>query len=182
MPPAYRIAVARAADLPQLAAVELAAASLLSGYAPDSVLGETTSADVLENARRNERLWILLAGETPVGFAHLEVLERDTIHLEELDVHPDHGRRGLGTQFVLHACRWAALNGYRSLTLTTFRDPPWNMPFYRRLGFVVVGEDELGPALRAVVEDERRRGLDPSRRVVMRRHLEGDRTPAAAGT
>jgi hypothetical protein len=69
----------------------------------------------------------------------------------------------------MHVCEWAAAAGYESVSLSTFRDIPWNMPFYARLGFRVVRDSELGPALRGVVEDERRRGLDPSRRVVMRR-------------
>jgi hypothetical protein len=68
-------------------------------------------------------------------------------------------------------CRWAAVHGYESVTLTTFRDLPWNMPFYARLGFAVVPRHDLSPALRCVVEDEDRRGLDASRRVVMRRGL-----------
>jgi hypothetical protein len=72
---------------------------------------------------------------------------------------------------VLHVCRWAVSNGYESVTLTTFRDPPWNMPFYARLGFEVVPREELSSALRAVVDDESRRGLDASHRVVMRRRL-----------
>jgi GNAT superfamily N-acetyltransferase len=53
--------------------------------------------------------------------------------------------------------------------LTTFRDVPWNRPFYERLGFRVVAGAELSAALRAIVEDETRRGLDPSRRIVMER-------------
>ncbi len=47
--------------------------------------------------------------------------------------------------------------------LTTFRDVPWNMPFYARLGFDEVAPNELTPALRAVLADEARRGLDPAR-------------------
>jgi hypothetical protein len=43
------------------------------------------------------------------------------------------------------------------------------MPFYARLGFEVIAPDALSPALRAVVEDETRRGLDPNTRVVMQR-------------
>jgi len=43
------------------------------------------------------------------------------------------------------------------------------MPFYARLGFGVVPPEQLSAALRTVVDDERRRGLDPSRRVVMQR-------------
>jgi GNAT superfamily N-acetyltransferase len=167
----YRIAVARPGDLAALPAMELAAARLLAGHAPESVLGETTSRERFERAQRNGHLWVILAGEKPVGFALVEAIEPDAVHLEEIDVHPDHGRRGLGTRLLLHVCRWAVLNGYGSMTLTTFRDLPWNMPFYERLGFDVVRHAELGSALRAVVEDERRRGLDPSRRVVMRRRF-----------
>src|SRR5262249_52462140 len=79
--------------------------------------------------------------------------------------------RGLGTRLVLHVCDWAADNGIGSVTLTTFRDVAWNMPVYARLGFEVVPHAQLSPARRAVVEDETRRGLDPARRVVMRRRL-----------
>jgi N-acetylglutamate synthase-like GNAT family acetyltransferase len=104
-----------------------------------------------------------------VGFAHVEVLEPNAAHLEEIDVHPAHGRRGLGTKLVMHVCDWATAAGYEAVSLSTFRDVPWNMPFYARLGFTVVPDSELGSALRAVVDDERRRGLDPSRRVVMQK-------------
>jgi GNAT superfamily N-acetyltransferase len=55
------------------------------------------------------------------------------------------------------------------VTLTTFRDVPWNGPFYERLGFRVVAGAELSAALRAIADDETRRGLDPSRRVAMER-------------
>jgi hypothetical protein len=54
-------------------------------------------------------------------------------------------------------------------TLTTFRDVPWNMPFYARVGFEMIPRDELGSALLARLENEARRGFDPTRRLVMRR-------------
>ena len=97
----------------------------------------------------------------PVGFALVEILEPAAAHLEEIDVHPDHGRRGLGTWLVRHVCQWAEANGPGVVTLTTFRDVPWNMPFYAHLGFEEVAPAALTPALRAVLEDEARRGLDP---------------------
>ena len=171
MTPRYTITAARRQDLTQLPAIELAAARLLVGHAPDSVLNETTSPEVLEKAQRQGHLWVALADDVPVGFAHVEVIEREVAHLEEIDVHPEHGRRGLGTKLVLQVCEWATGNGYGAVTLTTFRDVPWNMPFYARLGFGVVPPEQLSPSLRAVVEDETRRGLDPSRRVVMKRGL-----------
>ena len=64
----YRITTARLEDLSQLSAIELAAARLLEGHAPESVLNETTSLDVLNHARHDERLWVALADDVPVGF------------------------------------------------------------------------------------------------------------------
>ena len=165
----YRIAAAQPSDLPLLPAIELAAATLLAGHAPASVLAETTSQADLENAQQRGHLWVALADGVPVGFAHIEVLAPDIAHLEEVDVHPEHGRRGLGRRLVLAVCQWAATSGYSWVTLTTFRDVPWNMPFYTRLGFEEIPRQELGPALLAVFDDETRRGLDPRRRLAMRR-------------
>jgi GNAT superfamily N-acetyltransferase len=165
----YRIAAARPGDLALLPAIELAAATLLAGHAPASVLAETTSQTDLEDAQRRGCLWVALAEGVPVGFAQIAVLEHGIAHLEEIDVHPEHGRRGLGRRLTLAVCRWAATNGYSWVTLTTFRDVPWNMPFYARLGFEEIPPKELSPALLSVIDDETRRGLDPSRRVAMRR-------------
>jgi len=165
----YIITSARERDIGFLAAIERAAAKLLIGHAPEAVLQETTGQDVLEKAQRVGHLWVALAADAPVGFAHVEVLEPHAAHLEEIDVHPEHGRRGLGTKLVMHVCDWATGAGYEAVSLRTFRDVPWNMPFYARLGFTVVPDSALSSALRAVVDDERRRGLDPSRRVVMKR-------------
>ena len=169
MSPRYTITAARPEDLRRLPAIELAAARLLEGHAPESILNETTSRDELARAQSDGRLWVALLDDLPVGFAHVTVIERSTAHLEEIDVHPEHGRLGIGTELVVRVCQWAAIEGYQAVTLTTFRDVPWNMPFYARLGFVEVLPHQLSPALRAVVADETRRGLDPSRRVVMQR-------------
>jgi chromate reductase, NAD(P)H dehydrogenase (quinone) len=165
----YSIVRARPEHLSEIPNIELAAAQLLSGHAPESVLRETTSDSVLQGAVRQGRLWVALAGNAAVGFAHVEISDARTAHLEEIDVLPAHGRRGLGTRLVTAVCEWAASAGYDSVTLTTFRDVPWNRPFYERLGFRVVPNAELSAALRAITEDETRRGLDPSRRVAMER-------------
>jgi GNAT superfamily N-acetyltransferase len=165
----YKIAVARASDLPLLPAIELAAATLLTGHAPASVLAETTSAADFEDAWRGGQLWVALVDDAPIGFAHVTILEPRIAHLEEIDVHPEHGGRGVGSGLVATVCQWAEASGYAFLTLTTFRDVVWNMPFYERLGFQEIPSDALSPALRLVIEDETRRGLDPSRRVAMRR-------------
>ena len=173
--PRYEIALARPGDLSRIAPIELAAARLLMGYAPESVLKEVTSDEDLRAAQRDGRLWVALSGDVPVGFAHVELLEPNAAHLEEIDVHPEHGRHGLGTRLVREVCRWAETSGLAAVTLTTFRDVPWNMPFYAHLGFEELTTAVVTPALREVLEDETRRGLDPARRVVMRW-----RSPAAS--
>ena len=125
----YSIVSAPERDLDHLAAIELAAARLLVGHAPDSVLRETTDTATFRRAAR------ALGGDTPVGFALIEMLATDLPHLDEIDVEPSHGRRGLGTGLVQTVSDWATAAGFPQLTLTTFRAVPWNMPFSVRLGF-----------------------------------------------
>jgi N-acetylglutamate synthase-like GNAT family acetyltransferase len=98
----------------------------------------------------------------------VEVLEPNAVHLEEIDVLPEHGRRGLGRRLVAQVCRWTEERGYVAVTLTTFRDIPWNMPFYARLGFEEISKAALPAGLSSILQDEACRGLDPVRRVAMR--------------
>lgn len=163
----YRVTAARPADVPHLAAIELAAATLLRGHAPEAVLHEVTDERDFVAAQADGRLWVALADDVPVGFAIVDVLGSGLAHLEEVDVHPDHGRRGIGRRLVAAACEWASRGGYSHVTLTTFRDVPWNMPFYVGLGFEVVDASDVPAEVAAIVADETRRGLDAGRRVVM---------------
>ena len=79
-------------------------------------------------------------------------------------------RRGLGTALLQAACDWAMAEGLPAITLTTFRDVPWNAAFYRRHGFVELTEP--GPELTAVRDQERALGLDAvSPRIAMRKDL-----------
>lgn len=106
-----------------------------------------------------------------MGFARLEIVDDDA-HLEQLSVHPAHGRRGIGACLLKAACRWAADQGHTTVTLCTFADVPWNAPFYARHGFVPVPEAELTPGLRALRRQEVRLGLDTlGQRIVMARTI-----------
>lgn len=176
MEPSYSVALARPADLAVIPAIELAAARLLVGHAPESVLAEPTSEADLNRLCRDGRLWVATADNRPVGFAYVEVFEPRIAHLDEIDVHPDHGRHGLGRRLVMAVCDWAERAEFEAVTLSTFRDVPWNMPFYKKLGFEVVPNDKLSPALASVLADEARRGLDTDRRVVMRLTLTARRS------
>ncbi|MEU4804464.1 GNAT family N-acetyltransferase [Actinosynnema sp. NPDC023587] len=107
----------------------------------------------------------------PGPVAWIAVVELDGhAHVEQVSVHPDHARRGIGARLLDHVQEWAAGRGLAGLTLTTFRDIPWNAPYYERLGFREVAE--LSPALAAVVAEEARRGLDPVKRVCLHRRID----------
>jgi GNAT superfamily N-acetyltransferase len=105
-----------------------------------------------------------------VGFALASVVGGNG-HLEELDVLPDHGRRGVGTALVEAFLRWARESTFSGATLTTLRHIPWNAPFYERFGFRVLGPKELTPALSNVLRSEVERGLPAEGRVAMYRPI-----------
>jgi hypothetical protein len=77
---------------PRCRSLTLAAARLLTGHAPESVLNETTSNLTFIEAVDGGRLWVGLADDVPAGFAHVAMLADDLPHLEELDVEPSHRR------------------------------------------------------------------------------------------
>ena len=165
--PPYRIVRARPQDISLIPAIELSAAEVFRGYAPETVLSETTDCDTLTTAAHEGLLWVGLVGDAPVGFAFVKMLAMDLPHLEEVDVDPAHGRRGIGTGLVRAVCEWTTLSGFPMLTLTTFRALPWNLPFYERLGFVEIPPHLLRPELGTIVSDEAARGLRPETRAVM---------------
>jgi len=167
--PGYAIHRAAPEHLAALPAIERAAARLFEGMGlPDEVMNDATGAAGFREACEEGLLWVALApGGAAVGFALVEQLG-DCAHLEELDVHPDHGRRGVGAALVRAVCDWAREEGLPGVTLTTFRDVPWNAPFYTRLGFREIPSAERSAELAEQVRDEATRGLDPARRAVMR--------------
>ena len=158
---------ARAEHVERLADIERAAARLLAGHAPAHVLRDTTTDSALRAAANEGRLWVATVDDAPVGFALVDILAADLAHLEEVDVHPRHGQRGIGTALVREVCAWTRAAGFAQLTLTTFRAPRWNMPFYAGLGFVEVSRCDWRAELERVVANETARGLDPATRVVM---------------
>jgi GNAT superfamily N-acetyltransferase len=114
----------------------------------------------------DQAVLVLVVGEPPVGFVCVEMVA-GIPHIWQLSVHPDHARQGLGRWLMEATIAWARLEGFDAITLTTYRDVPWNGPFYESLGFGV--EDDLSPELSAIREHERAIGDDDfGPRVAMR--------------
>ncbi len=168
-----RIRLAQAAELPELQGVEREAGARFRGLGLlDHLLDHSLSLPELAAHQRAGRVWVAVdAAGHPLGFAVASVLEGGA-HLEELDVVPEAGRRGIGTQLVDTVCEWASSQGFSTITLSTFRDVPWNGPFYVRRGFRTLAPAELSPALREVRAREERLGIPMDQRVVMRRQLD----------
>ena len=110
---------------------------------------------------------VFAVGEPAVGFLSLRVIDGEA-HVDQVSVLPERGREGIGRALMEAAIGWAAGRGLSGVTLTTFRDVPWNAPFYRTLGFTEVMEP--APGLAGLRAHERDVGLDAhGARVAMRR-------------
>ena len=161
-----------------LPSVEREALVLFAGLAEELGFGpqrpvEVNSVETFETAREAGLLWVATDDrDAPVGFAL--VFEIDgSAHLDELDVLPAHGRQGVGSDLLEAVCSWSRINGCPAVTLSTFRDVPWNAPFYARRGFRALEASELSPGLARIVEIEREMGLRTDLRVIMRRDIYG---------
>jgi GNAT superfamily N-acetyltransferase len=154
LPELERRAGVRFDDIPELAEV------------PEVV----TSPDQLTDALARGQVWVAVtsADDTVVGFAHASLVD-DAVHLEEVDVLPAWGRRGIGEALIHAVIDDAKARDLAAVTLTTFRNVPWNLPYYTRLGFQVVEPTAMSPGLAAVVDAEAARGLPKEIRVAMRR-------------
>ncbi|MFD9076316.1 GNAT family N-acetyltransferase [Streptomyces lasiicapitis] len=127
--------------------------------------------DELARHRRAGLAWVAAdPADVPVAYLLADPLDGD-LHVEQVSVHPDHAHQGIGRSLLEHLADRAAAEGVPALTLTTFRDVPWNAPYYARCGFVLLEDAELGPGLRDVREKEAAHGLDRWPRVCMRRPL-----------
>lgn len=100
------------------------------------------------------------------GYILVDIVDA-AVHVEQVSVRSAYAGRRIGRSLVDHASEWARARGIERVTLTTFAAVPWNAPYYVRLGFRELPEDEWGPELRAVVRREVEHGLHRWPPVVM---------------
>ena len=104
------------------------------------------------------------------AFLNAEVTP-DALHIWQMAVHRDQQGHAIGRKLIEAAQRFATGQGIKALTLTTFKDVPWNEPYYQRLGFITLKCAEIGPRLRVILDAEERAGLPATRRCAMRKPL-----------
>lgn len=165
----YHIRPAEPGDIPSLARIELDAAAQFRelGFEGDYI-GEVEDPQNHADAQREGRLWVAVRGAEIAGFALAIVLGDGEAWLDEIDVHPSHGRRGIGRALVETVMAWARALPSPSLGLSTFRHVPWNAPFYAKLGFREIAPVNYSASIREIIADEASRGLPLDERLAMR--------------
>ena len=167
----YRIRPATDEDTEHLPAIELAAGKAFAATEEDLGVEELGDADWFRRSQREGLLFVAVdERDDPVAFAFFEAFP-ESLHLEEIDVHPDHAGHGLGARLIEAGVPAAGERGLPRMTLTTFREVPWNAPYYARLGFRELPREAWTAAIRERVAHEAEHGLDPARRLVMVRDL-----------
>jgi len=129
---------------------------------------EPTDAETLARRIADGGLLAACEGPRPVAFVMFRELE-GCAYVEQIDVLPSHERRGIGAALLDAVAEVARARGWPALTLSTFRDVPFNAPYYRRLGFEEV--DALTPGMVAIRRQHEARGLDETARLFMRRRV-----------
>jgi ribosomal protein S18 acetylase RimI-like enzyme len=159
---------ARPDDIETIRALERASAQRFVGLMDALAADEPSPAAVLAARIAHGGLIVAVENETVAGFVMFRPVETRA-YVEQLDVLPAFAGRGIGAALldaVADRARAARLEG---LSLSTFRDVPWNAPYYRRLGFMEVAV--LTPGMLEIRAEHLARGLDEDARVFMVRDI-----------
>jgi predicted N-acetyltransferase YhbS len=112
--------------------------------------------------------------QTIAGFVLMRPLD-GLLLLDNISTSSKVQGQGLGDRLLHAVFNQAIAEGYPAVALTTFREPCWNGPWFRKFGFLPMPEDSIGPELRALIEHQSGY-LDPrTRETLWRQCHEGRR-------
>ncbi|WP_395630214.1 GNAT family N-acetyltransferase [Aquidulcibacter sp.] len=138
----------------------------LAWIADDDVQSATRHREIIQQGTA----WVALSeAELIIGFLSAEVHD-SCLHIWQMAVHSAYQKRGVGRALMRTAQSWAEANKLSSLTLTTFRNVPWNADFYRSCGFFIAQPD-ASPMLLRTLANEELAGLPIDQRCAMIRPL-----------
>lgn len=166
---AVTIRSARLEDLPHLLRIEKAASELFRETQYEAIANSKPTVWNLDSPRL--LIWVAAdMSDQPIAFAVVRLLTQG-LHLQEIDVDPQHARQGIGQRLIEAIAHWGKTQGHSILTLTTFRTIPWNAPYYSRLGFEFIPDEKISPALQAIRSAEAEWGLPVGDRCCMQLKL-----------
>ncbi len=134
------------------------------------------SDDVLSAEAQLQRIkqglvWVAeTADQEQVGFLTAEQFDQE-YHIWELSVHQEHQKRGIGRALLNALTDQARCETITAITLTTFRDLPFNEQFYRNMGYRTLEESQQSGRLQSVLAAEKASGLPIERRCAMQLSL-----------
>jgi 4-diphosphocytidyl-2-C-methyl-D-erythritol kinase len=164
------VRAATSADIPRMHEIEDSAGELFEGW-------DLIALDMMALVAISDHLTAIEEGLSFIaevdgraaGFIMGEMRGRDA-YLHELDVDTAYQQRGAGAALMKAFIAAGRRRGAEAIYLSTFRDPPWNAPFYRKLGFVDVPRTNYLPWM-SEMEAEQATFLDINTRVFMRLEL-----------
>ena len=168
LPDGYTLDSAKHQDIDAIIAVDLAAGQLFAptGLLDPDALQDHVPADVLSTAIENDNLIVARAADASIAGFALVSNRSNALYLDQISVHPDHGRKGLGAVLVRCVLDLAKTRKAKRVALSTFRDLPWNGPFYRRLGFREIPKSKLTDWMKEI-EAVQAEAMDVSKRCFM---------------
>ena len=181
----YCIRLARKGDMKAIKEIELKSAVRFKGTGLiDDLLDHHFEQGLLKELIGDGQVWVAeqilcdnqpassktASASAPVGFAIATVLG-PVAYLEEVDVLPSHGRKGLGRRLVETVAEWARGRNFPHLTLSTFVNIAWNAPFYSTMGFEKLPKSQWSKEIEEIYVLEQKLGLPVEERTFMRLQL-----------
>ncbi|RFU44906.1 GNAT family N-acetyltransferase [Paraburkholderia sp. DHOC27] len=167
----FRFAVPDEAEL--ISAIDYEAAQR---FADIGMVGIATARpmDVAFVRRKIEAAAIVVALENGIHCVGFVMFARgaEDFYIEELDVLTAWAGRRIGAALIERVAGLARTAQAQRLLLSTFRDVPWNAPYYQRLGFRPIADADLDDHLKARRADHIARGIDEAKRVFMWRAVD----------
>ncbi len=132
--------------------------------------GPVRTDEELERGFREGAVLIAEADGEAAGFILLWPVDGHG-HITEVSVAERFQKRGIGRALIEAGEAWAREQGFDAVTLTTFRDVPWNGPFYDRLGYAEFAPGAGETELAAVQAEEAGSGYAEKPRIAMKKIL-----------
>lgn len=168
---AYRVERGRASQAAQLQQIELVAGARFREIGMADVADHEPTPKAIFEDRAEVGQLLVACDDTGEIAGFLIWSPKDGMaYIEEVAVHTAHGGRRVGAQLIDRLAQ-DARGRFPAITLTTFRDVPWNGPYYAKLGFKEFPRDQAGPDHAQSWQDQADVGLDMSRRLFMSRAL-----------
>lgn len=137
--------------------MELSAAQSFLGLdVPDRVLTEFTPPEAWAGRQAAGTLWVATQAGRIEAFLAATV-HGERLHIDEFAVAQGHQGQGLGRRMLERVVGWARDRAFHRLSLTTFRNVPFNGPFYASAGFRIW--EPAPPEIQSLLAGEARRGL-----------------------